>query len=83
MLFSLQKDMMLTALFSCFHESPLITEVVPHDLPEHARIIPCVIEKSRPEPKGVFLLTDAIIRETKVNGLLQIPVLPDPVPDQG
>ena len=50
---------------------------------EHARVIPCVIEESRPEPKGVLLLTDAVIRETKVNGFLQISVLPNPVPDQG
>lgn len=54
-----------------------------HNLPEHACIIPRVIEKGRPEPKGVFLLTDVIVWETKINGLLQVPVLPDPVPDQG
>lgn len=59
------------------------TEAAPHNLPEHARIIPSVIEKGRPEPKGVFLLTDVIVWKAKINGLLQIPVLPNPVPDQG
>lgn len=59
------------------------TEAAPQDLPEHAGVIPSVIEKRRPEPKGVFILTDVIVWETIINGLLQIPVLSNPVPDQG
>lgn len=45
-------------------------EAALHNLPEHARVIPSVIEKGRPEPKGVFLLTNVIVWQTKINGLL-------------
>lgn len=87
MVVSLQKDLVLTASFPHLHKSPLIAlktyRSCTHNLPEHAGVIPSVIEKSRPEPKGVFILTDVIVRETIINGLLQIPVLRDPVPDQG
>lgn len=87
MVVSPQKDLVLTTSFPHLHGNPLIalkpTEIAAHNLPEHAGVIPSVIEKSRPEPKGVFILTDVIVWETIIDGLLQIPVLRDPVPDQG
>lgn len=52
-------------------------------VPQHAGVIARVIEEGGPEPEHIFLLTDAILWEAEVNGLLQVPVLPGPVPDQG
>lgn len=52
-------------------------------IPQHAGVIACVVEEGGPEPEHIFLLTDAILREAEVNGLLQVAVLPSPVPDQG
>lgn len=42
-----------------------------------------VIEEGGPEPERIFLLTDAILWEAEVDRLLQVPVLPGPVPYQG
>lgn len=52
-------------------------------VPQHAGVIARVIEEGGPEPEHIFLLTDAILWEAEVNGLLQVPVLPGPVPYQG
>lgn len=52
-------------------------------VPQHAGVIARVIEEGGPEPKHIFLLTDAILWKAEINGLLQVPVLPGPVPDQG
>lgn len=52
-------------------------------VPQHAGVIACVVEEGGPEPEYIFLLTDAILWEAEVNGLLQVPILPGPVPDQG
>lgn len=87
MVVSPQKDLVLRDHFPTSTEILWLhwrhTETAPHNLPEHAGVIPSVIEKSRPEPKGVFVLTDVIVWETIINGLLQVPVLSNPVPDQG
>lgn len=87
MVVSPQKDLVLTDNFLTSKEVLWLhwrcTETAAHNLPEHAGVIPSVIEKSGPEPKGVFVFTDVIVRETIINGLLQVPVLSNPVPDQG
>lgn len=86
MAISSQKDLVLTDHFPTSTEALWLhwrcTEAAPHNLPEHAGVVASVIEKSRPEPKGVLILADVIVRETIIDGLLQVPVLRDPVPDQ-
>lgn len=52
-------------------------------VPQHTGVIARVIEEGGPEPEHIFLLTDAILWEAEVNGFLQVPILPGPVPDQG
>lgn len=51
-------------------------------LPQHAGIVSRVVEKRGPEPEQVFLLADAVLREAEVNWLLQVAVLPCPIPDE-